>query len=298
MALGDRADLGGGELVGLLGARDAAFGFVRDAALGFARAAAFGFARAAAFGFARAAAGRGLRARLRRRARRRRRPALRARPAPLHSCHRSAATLWMKPCCAHSSPLSRLTAIAPQVAAPCGDFGRGHVGADAARPALLAAEAAPRVVEVAHRRAREVALEPAHAVVRGAGLRHLRARCDVGVEAVVRVAVRRAAAEHELAPRAGGLDRERAGAVGDEVVVARADRAARDHVARRGGRALVQRAPHERRPHHAEGGVGREQVVDRDPDARGVRAGHAEAAGHGEQRRRRPRPATRARTAP
>src|SRR5262249_12386691 len=40
-----------------------------------------------------------------------------------HTVQRSAATLWMKPCWIHSSPVSRVIAIAPHVAAPCGDSG-------------------------------------------------------------------------------------------------------------------------------------------------------------------------------
>ena len=149
-------------------------------------------------------------------------------------------------------------------------LGRRHVGAHAARPAVLAAEPVPGVGEIGDRaaRARSASSQRIRSWVVLVGGTLLRAATSASRQWLV-WQYARAAGEHLLAPGARGLDRERV--AGDRR--RSSDGPSRSgwprstsRAARRG--ALVQRAAHHGRPHHAERGVGRVQVVDRDRDAR------------------------------
>src|SRR6185503_5964275 len=143
-------------------------------------------------------------------------------------------------------------------------FGAGEVHAHRFRPAVGGAEAAPGVGEVADGRARDVRFQPLHALVGGAGGRHGAARRHLAVEAMVGVTIGRAAGEDLPATAAGRLDGEGLFPVADEVVVTGADRAGGDEVAGGGRAPFAQRAPDDGGPDHAEGGVGRVEIVDGD----------------------------------
>jgi len=157
----------------------------------------------------------------------------------------------MKPCCAHSSPVSTFIAIAPHVAAPCGDSGstcscRLLRGQPSTEPSRSHASSRSRTCA----RARS-----ARATSCGRGrARHgdLRADGDLGIDAVVRMAVRPAAANTILRRVPDVSIANTFARSATNIMMARADRTRGDDIARGDRVVLVQRPTHHRRPHHAE----------------------------------------------